>query len=344
MRENTYLRSIGNASVLGLYVLTGPSVGFSGDLIRMAQIAAAEQMPTRFALAVDSPFAVFQANSNPSNSPHQSAVGYVGEDRHIARRMLGILKAKGVQDSAVAYWQGAKLNRIVATAGKAYTDFVFDLPPNATTLILPASMPARGFEIARNATSVFTATIDSLTLTYNAYTAGSERNDGFTPTAITGATLVAPNTVRVAHSSVTWAAGDNACGWSGRAYKAAFGTDAGYSAWLADDSYLNAPAEPNTTSETRTPTWAAIEPRGMTTAVTSASSNASAQGGFAAAVASAILAIAMAGATISGAIPTSTSTRLCCKTDGGDSRRESSGIDRRNAQTCRTCVSYDELA
>ncbi|MGY2733902.1 hypothetical protein ACVWYO_001576 [Sphingomonas sp. UYP23] len=35
---------------------------------------------------------------------------------------------------------------------------------------------------------------------------------------------------------------------------------------------------------------------------------------------------------------------LCCKTDGGDSRRESSGIDRRNAQTCRTCVSYDELA
>ncbi|MGY2733204.1 hypothetical protein [Sphingomonas sp. UYP23] len=36
--------------------------------------------------------------------------------------------------------------------------------------------------------------------------------------------------------------------------------------------------------------------------------------------------------------------RLCCKTDGGDSRRESSGIDRRNAQTCRTCVSYDELA
>ena len=36
--------------------------------------------------------------------------------------------------------------------------------------------------------------------------------------------------------------------------------------------------------------------------------------------------------------------RLCCKTDVGDSRRESSGIDGRDAQTCRTCVSHDELA
>ncbi len=36
--------------------------------------------------------------------------------------------------------------------------------------------------------------------------------------------------------------------------------------------------------------------------------------------------------------------RLCCKTDGGDSRRVSSGIDGRDAQTCRTCVSHDELA
>ena len=36
--------------------------------------------------------------------------------------------------------------------------------------------------------------------------------------------------------------------------------------------------------------------------------------------------------------------RLCCKTDGGDSRRESSGIDGRDAQTFRTCVSHDELA
>ena len=35
---------------------------------------------------------------------------------------------------------------------------------------------------------------------------------------------------------------------------------------------------------------------------------------------------------------------LCCKTDVGDSRRESSGIDGRDAQTCRTCVSHDELA
>ena len=39
-----------------------------------------------------------------------------------------------------------------------------------------------------------------------------------------------------------------------------------------------------------------------------------------------------------------TLTRLCCKTDVGDSRRESSGIDGRDAQTCRTCVSHDELA
>ena len=35
---------------------------------------------------------------------------------------------------------------------------------------------------------------------------------------------------------------------------------------------------------------------------------------------------------------------LCCKTDVGDSRRESSGIDGHDAQTCRTCVSHDELA
>jgi len=36
--------------------------------------------------------------------------------------------------------------------------------------------------------------------------------------------------------------------------------------------------------------------------------------------------------------------RLCCKTDGGDSRRESNGIDGRDGQTFRTCVSHDELA
>jgi putative transposase len=35
---------------------------------------------------------------------------------------------------------------------------------------------------------------------------------------------------------------------------------------------------------------------------------------------------------------------LCCKTDVGDSRRESSGVDGRDAQTCRTCVSHDKLA
>ena len=39
-----------------------------------------------------------------------------------------------------------------------------------------------------------------------------------------------------------------------------------------------------------------------------------------------------------------TCNRLCCKTDGGDSHSESSGIDGCDAQTCRTCVSHDELA
>lgn len=36
--------------------------------------------------------------------------------------------------------------------------------------------------------------------------------------------------------------------------------------------------------------------------------------------------------------------RLCCKTDAWDSLRESRGIDGRDAQTCRTSISHDELA
>ena len=36
--------------------------------------------------------------------------------------------------------------------------------------------------------------------------------------------------------------------------------------------------------------------------------------------------------------------RLCCKTDVWDSPRESRGIDGRDAQTCHTSISHDELA
>ncbi len=38
------------------------------------------------------------------------------------------------------------------------------------------------------------------------------------------------------------------------------------------------------------------------------------------------------------------STRLCCRTDGGDSAKESRGIDGRDAQACRPSLPYDELA
>ena len=37
-------------------------------------------------------------------------------------------------------------------------------------------------------------------------------------------------------------------------------------------------------------------------------------------------------------------TGLCCKTDAGDSPRESSGIDGRDGQTCFPFISHDELA
>ncbi len=36
--------------------------------------------------------------------------------------------------------------------------------------------------------------------------------------------------------------------------------------------------------------------------------------------------------------------RLCCRTDGGDSAKESRGIDGRDAQACRPSLPYDELA